>query len=94
MIDWFIKMFSRSWLSCERYSERASCKLDNPLTFQDRLGYKFHGLICYTCRQVEKHWIRMQEDLQKLPEEFESVKLSEAKAAEICKVLSKARPIS
>ena len=91
MIKKFIKLFSRSWFSCERYSERASCKLDNALTFRDQLGYRFHYLICYTCRQVEKHWIRMQEDLSKLPEEFESEKLSKAKAAEICEALTKAR---
>ena len=86
--------FRRSWLSCERYSERASCRLDAPLSFRDEIGYRFHHALCHTCRSVAKHWVKMQSQLKEFATDFgqlESVVLSDQKVAEITKQLEKIR---
>ncbi len=78
--------FRRSWLSCEQFALRSSRKLDSNLAWREELGYRFHYSICNTCRHVERHWRKLQNQIVELPGEIESLetaKLSESKASEI-----------
>ncbi len=47
-----------SFLSCKRYSERASRSFDEELSLWDRIGFVFHHYWCFTCRtfynQIER----------------------------------------
>ncbi len=42
-------------LTCKQATELASRNLDEPLTFKQRLGLKFHLMICSLCRAYERH---------------------------------------
>lgn len=45
-----------SWLSCKKYSQRSSRRIDGELTLSEKPGYWFHHLICYTCRRMTRHF--------------------------------------
>ncbi len=45
-----------TWLSCKRYSQRSSRKLDGQLSLVELPGYWFHHVICYTCRRMTRHF--------------------------------------
>lgn len=40
-----------SLLSCQRFTERYTRSLDEPLRGWDRFAYYFHFCICYVCRR-------------------------------------------
>jgi len=64
MIDWAKKNFRSSWFACARFAELESRKIDGPISLSDRLAHKFHYFLCYTCRQVAKHWGQLDQDLK------------------------------
>ena len=43
-----------SSLSCRRYSELASRRLDGPLSFSENALYWFHHMLCITCRRYNR----------------------------------------
>ena len=92
MIEAIRKYFRRSWLSCERFAERSSCKIDGPLKLQDKVGYLFHYFLCHTCRQVTRHWLSMQCQLKEFSDDSslkDSVKLSEQRKDKIIEEINK-----
>lgn len=45
-----------SWLSCKKYSQRSSRRIDGELKPFELPGYWFHHLICFTCRRMTRHF--------------------------------------
>ena len=60
-----------TWLSCEKYAESASRRLDQDLSLHEKLRYLFHHVICFYCRRFSKQLSFLNQALEKLPEQFE-----------------------
>lgn len=68
MLQWF----AESWLSCRKYTERASRNLDQPLTGWDRAGFVFHHYFCFFCRRFNRQIHQLEGDLKRYSQYVES----------------------
>ena len=71
-----------SWLSCKRFCERCSQKLDSSLGLRDRIGYWFHYYLCFTCR-------RFQRQVKQIEHVFDGMREQELDHSKTCEPLSK-----
>ncbi len=47
-------------LSCRRFNELASLRLDVPLTFKERISFTLHRMVCSICRPMPRQLARLR----------------------------------